>query len=122
MAKKPGSTFDIVTAKLRAAALAWPETTEEFPWGHPVFKVRGKIFLMLHDTGTHLNLTFKLPRSHMFAKELPGVTATGYGLGKSGWVTLAVNLKGKPDAAVLLDWMDESFRAVAPKAVVKMLG
>jgi predicted DNA-binding protein (MmcQ/YjbR family) len=121
MAKKSVSVFAPLCRALRKAALACPETMEEFPWGHPVFKVRGKIFLMLHDNGTELNLTFKLPHSHMFAKELPGVTATGYGLGKSGWVTLTIGLKDTPDASMLFDWMDESFRAVAPKAVVKML-
>ena len=32
---------------LRRAALAYPETTEDFPWGHRALKVKGKVFLFL---------------------------------------------------------------------------
>lgn len=28
-------------ARLRAVALAYPEATEDFPWGHTAVKVRG---------------------------------------------------------------------------------
>jgi predicted DNA-binding protein (MmcQ/YjbR family) len=36
---------------LRAAAMAFPGTTEDFPWGHPAYKVAGKkAFCFLADT------------------------------------------------------------------------
>jgi predicted DNA-binding protein (MmcQ/YjbR family) len=121
MAKKPASPFTALMATLRKAALAYPETIEDHPWGEAAFKVRKKIFLMMMEHEGRLIFTVKLPASHMFATELPNVRATGYGLGKSGWVTLAVAPKEKVDAAMLRDWLDESYRAVAPKAVVKLL-
>ncbi len=116
------SKFAKLVEKVRATALAWPETHEDFPWGESAFKVKGKVFCFLseHKEG-QLTFTVKLPASHLIAKELPGVTATGYGLGKSGWVTLTLTAKDKPDISLLLDWLDESFRAVAPKSVLKRI-
>jgi predicted DNA-binding protein (MmcQ/YjbR family) len=51
---------------------------------------------------------------------LPNAAPTPYGLGKSGWVTI-----GFPDGNLPLDmlksWIDESYRAQAPKKLVKTL-
>jgi predicted DNA-binding protein (MmcQ/YjbR family) len=121
MAKAPASPFAALLAKLRTAALAYPETIEDHPWGEAAFKVRKKIFMMMMEHEGRLIFTVKLPASHMFAKELPNVTATGYGLGRSGWVTLTLAPKEKADTAMLFDWLDESYRAVAPKTLVKQL-
>jgi hypothetical protein len=45
---------------------------------------------------------------------LPFVTPTGYGLGKSGWVTATFGAKQRPNLPMLRQWIDESFRAIAP--------
>ena len=37
-------TVKQIETRLRRAALAYPEATEDLPWGHPAFKVRGKAF------------------------------------------------------------------------------
>ena len=76
-----------VEAALRGAALAYPGATEEFPWGHRAIKVRGKIFLALAREDGALHVTVKLPVSNVYALSLPFAAPTGYGLGKSGWVT-----------------------------------
>ena len=34
-------------AEVRALALSYPETTEEFPWGDRVVKVKGKVFVFM---------------------------------------------------------------------------
>ena len=34
-------------AHLRKIAMGYPETVEDFPWGHAAYKVRKKIFLTL---------------------------------------------------------------------------
>jgi predicted DNA-binding protein (MmcQ/YjbR family) len=54
----------------------------------------------------------------MFAFASP----TGYGLGKSGWITARFGKKDKVPLGLLEAWIDESYRAIAPKAVVKSLG
>ena len=38
-AKKPKNPDE---AALRELGLSWPETTEDFPWGHRTLKVKGK--------------------------------------------------------------------------------
>ena len=53
---------------------------------------------------------------------LPGATPTAYGLGKSGWVTVTF-AKGEPLPLLLLKaWIEESYRAQAPKKLVAGLG
>ncbi len=106
---------------LRAAALAYPEAAEEFPWGERALKVKGKVFLFLGRMEGGLTLSVKLPVSAAAALELPFAEPTHYGLGKHGWVTA----KFEPGDAVPLDllheWLDESYRAVAPRAVLARL-
>ena len=119
MVKRPGSgdAFD----RLKAAALAYPEAWEDHPWGETVIKVRGKIFLFLFADEEGLRVSLKLPHSREFALEYPFTSPTGYGLGKSGWVTSTFATKVKPPIDVLEAWIDESYRAVAPKKLVAML-
>jgi predicted DNA-binding protein (MmcQ/YjbR family) len=102
--------------RLRAFALAYPEAREEFPWGEPVVKVRGKVFVFLGgaDDGG-LSLSVKLPGSATLALDLPFASPTGYGLGKSGWVTARFGARQRPPLPLLGRWIDESYRAVAPK-------
>ncbi len=116
------SPFTKVLAQVRAAALALPETAEEYPWGESTFKVAGKTFVFTNCQSDFATFTFKLPASHLMAREMPGVSASGYGLGKSGWCTLRIMPTDKPDSALILDWLHESYRAVAPKSVIKTLG
>ena len=57
----------------------------------------------------------------LMALTLPWVEPTGYGLGKSGWVTARVT-SGPFEIDTMKGWIDQSYRAVAPKALVKGLG
>lgn len=110
--------------KLRRRALSLPEASEEAPWGHIAVKVRGKTFVFLGGEKAEpgvFSMTVKLPVSAEMAKTLPLVTAAGYGLGKSGWVTVRLGPKDKCDLATLAGWIEQSYRAVAPKTLVKML-
>jgi predicted DNA-binding protein (MmcQ/YjbR family) len=102
--------------KLRAFALSLPEATEDHPWGEDVAKVRGKIFVFLGPTGSR-RMTVKLEESHSHALSIEGAEPTGYGLGRSGWVTVPLRAEGV-DVALLRDWIEESYRIVAPKKLV----
>ncbi|MBM7117823.1 MmcQ/YjbR family DNA-binding protein [Archangium primigenium] len=103
---------------LREAARAYPETTEDFPWGHPTVKVKGKAFVFFSLSAEGLSLSVKLPHSHEAALMLPFAQPTGYGLGKSGWVSARFGAKDTPPLELLRQWLDESYRAVAPKKLV----
>jgi hypothetical protein len=67
-------------------------------------------------------MTVKLPVSAEMALSLPWVESTGYGLGKSGWVTARVSKVKDLDLETMKGWIGQSYRAVAPKALVKGLG
>jgi predicted DNA-binding protein (MmcQ/YjbR family) len=111
-----------IEQELRRCALAYPEAAEDFPWGDRVAKVRGKIFAMIGVLDGAVRLNVKLPESHEAALAIPGAAPTGYGLGKAGWVTLRFGAGDMmPPIAVLRDWIDESYRAVAPKRLVATL-
>jgi predicted DNA-binding protein (MmcQ/YjbR family) len=106
---------------LRSSALAFPETTEDFPWGERAIKVKGKAFLFLRAEGGVVSFSVKLPDSAAEALELPYVEPTHYGLGKHGWVTATVSSGRDAPVSLFQAWIDESFRAVAPKRVVAQL-
>jgi len=108
-------------AALRKAALAFPQATEDFPWGHRAFKVKKKMFLILSFDKDIFNVTMKLPVTGRQALALPFAEPTGYGLGKSGWVTASFGPKDTVPVELLEEWMDESYRAIAPKKLVQEL-
>ncbi len=111
------ATLKQIFARLRAKALAYPETREDLPWGESAIKVKGKTFVFMRVDKKTLHLSIKLPHSKEFALEYPFTRPTPYGLGKSGWVTAEFAAKDKPPLDVLEAWIDESFFAIAPKKV-----
>ncbi|AGC48577.1 DifB protein [Myxococcus stipitatus DSM 14675] len=105
--------------RLREVMLSFPDVTEEFPWGHRTGKVRGKMFALLVLDERGLTVTTKLPESHEAALMLPFASPTGYGLGKSGWVSALFAPGQEVPVELMAQWMRESFHAVAPKSVLK---
>lgn len=108
-------------AELRAHALGLPEAWEDHPWGESVAKVGKKVFVFfgMVDASAELRFTVKLRDSLDEALLMPWVTPAGYGLDRGGWVTADV-----PDDApleMLLGWIEESYRAVAPRRLVAEL-
>ena len=41
--------------------------------------------------------------------------------GRSGWVTIKVQPDEAPPLALIKEWIDESYRAIAPKKLIKEL-
>ncbi len=107
--------------RLRARALAYPEAWEDHPWGETVVKVKAKVFVFLGRPDGAMSASFKLPESAALALALPFAAPTGYGLGKSGWITARFEAGDRPPLEVLERWLDESYRAVAPKKLVATL-
>jgi predicted DNA-binding protein (MmcQ/YjbR family) len=106
---------------LRDRALSLPETVEEFPWGHSALKVRRKTFVFLNQGEEELSLSVKLPVSRDFALIFDSAEPTGYGLGRSGWVTARFHTDDEPDLELLGRWIVESYKAVAPKKLASAL-
>jgi predicted DNA-binding protein (MmcQ/YjbR family) len=108
---------------LLAYALSLPEATEHHPWGDIAVKIAGKktfVFMSGGRSGTGCAITAKLPESgeavlaiHEFA------SPAGYNLGKSGWVYACFEADEDAPVELLKSWIDESWRANAPKSLVK---
>ena len=123
-------TSDETLAELLAYALSLPEAWEDHPWDHAVAKVRKKVFLFTGETYQDLppRITVKLPDSADHALSLPQASPAGYGLGRFGWIVVGlasdVGLTDDsplPPLDVLRDWVEESYRAIAPKTLVAKL-
>lgn len=109
--------------RLRAFGLTYPGTHTKSPWpGHADLAVNDKTFVYLSVEGAPLAISCKLPSSSGLALTMPNCSPTPYGLGKSGWVTATFADDETPPVELLERWIDESYRAQAPKRLVKSLG
>jgi hypothetical protein len=66
-------------------------------------------------------LSLKLPKSRGRALEHDFAEPTGYGLGRSGWISSSFKPDDDVPLPLLLEWLDESFRAIAPKRLLAEL-
>jgi predicted DNA-binding protein (MmcQ/YjbR family) len=122
MAKKTASPTDPMLKELRAFGLAYPGAHTKSPWpGHLDLAVNDKTFAYLSLEGEPLHISCKLPKSSAMALMLPNTKPTPYGLGKSGWISADFSDGKVPPLDMLKAWIDESYRAQAPKKLVKML-
>ncbi|MDX6686122.1 MAG: hypothetical protein QOF86_2250 [Baekduia sp.] len=99
---------------LRTVALALPEAVEADHFGRPSFRVRGKIFVTVHEDGQGVNL--KLPRDEHEAL----VASRPDVFGTVTWgqlIRTSVRLE-VADPEELAELVQEAWRAVAPKRVV----
>ncbi len=108
---------------VRAFALGLPEAWEDNPWGERVAKVGKKVFVFfgIVPGAGGFGLSVKLTVSGPEALRLPFVQRTGYGLGQHGWVTATFAEGEAIPADLLCCWIEESYRAVAPKKLLAKL-
>lgn len=111
---------------VRKHALGLPGAWEDHPWeGDLVVKVAKKIFVFLGSDATDkyppgYTVKLKDPDLHEHALSLPGSELPGYGLGKHGWVSVRFDGEHTP-VDLLCDWLEESYRTIAPKRLVAEL-
>ena len=102
-------------------ALSLPGAHEDHPWGTRCAKVNNKIFCGLG--GSHpadaYTLSLKLTDSLGHARSL-SVAEVSAGWGRYGWIALHLH-RGDLAPDLLLDWVEESYRAVAPKRLITEL-
>ena len=106
---------------IRSFAFSLPEAWEDHPWGESVAKVGKKVFVFFGSTDGEgpFGLSVKLPISNDEALSMPFTEPTGYGLDRGHWVTVR-----PPDDIpldLLLSWIEESYRTVAPRSLVAQL-
>ncbi len=103
------------TTRLRRICLALPETAEIETWEQPTFRVRGRIFAMLHQDERGLAVWFKAPpgSQDVLLEAAPDRFFRPPYLGHKGWVGLRLTAAVDwPEAEALLR---RSFSLIAPK-------
>ncbi len=120
--KTTTSSVDAALRALREHGLKYPGAHTKSPWpGHLDLAVNDKTFAYLSVEGDPFKISCKLPETGEQALMLPGTSPTPYGLGKSGWVTCELADNEAPPVAIFKEWIDESYRAQAPKKLLKQL-
>ena len=113
---------DTLADHLRQFGLKYPGAHLKSPGpGHLDLAVNDKTFAYLPAAGEPFHVGCKLPRSAAVALMLPFAKPAGYGLGKSGWVDATPDETSLPPAQLFEQWIDESYRAQAPKRLIKEL-
>ncbi len=113
---------DAIVRELRAFGKSYPGAHSKSPWpGHDDLAVRDKTFAYLPVAGDPFSLSVKLLYTGEVALDLPYAKPTGYGLGKPGWVSFTPSEAQMPPLRQLKEWIDESYRAQAPRKLVKEL-
>ena len=117
-----GKKSDSILCELRAIGMTYPGAHSKSPWpGHDDLAVKDKTFAYLPVAGDPFSLSVKLPYTGEVALDLPYATPTGYGLGKSGWVSFNPPEDEIPPIEQLREWIEESYRAQAPRKLVREL-
>jgi predicted DNA-binding protein (MmcQ/YjbR family) len=95
-----------------------PETSEGTSCENRAFRARKKNFMFVGEKGDHVRLMVRLGPS---ADKAAGLADPRVEVGKHGWVTINCAATDAPDIDLLLQWVIESYRLLAPKTLVREL-
>ena len=107
-----------IFARARTLCLKWPEVTEKTAWGHPTFRAGKKMFVAFEMIKGRPTIAFKistrratrfLGRSEYFASPY----------GRNEWVSIHVD--GKVDWDAIEALIEESYRSVATKGMLRLI-
>jgi phosphoribosylglycinamide formyltransferase-1 len=125
-----GSDPEWLLSRVRELALALPETHERESHGSPGFRVgpekSGKFFAYFSDQhhGTpHISLLVKcssMDELEGLVEAQPQAYYKPAYYGAAGWIGVILNRPGV-DWESVADWLQRSWRAVAPKSVTRLL-
>ncbi|MGE3284975.1 MAG: MmcQ/YjbR family DNA-binding protein [Pseudonocardia sp.] len=112
-------------ARLEALVARLPETrrVDVEEWGdHPTFRVRDKTFVFSSSDATSLTVKLSRDEAEAVVATRDGAGPAGYGLGRHGWVNIAIPAAPTDgEWAEIAEWVETSYRLVAPKRLVKLL-
>ena len=99
------------------------ERVDIVAWGdHPTFRVRGKNFVFCDADVAHLTVKLTAAEADALVATDPRVELAGYGLGRHGWVAIALNseldAKGWRE---LEEWVRTSYALVAPRTLARIV-
>ncbi len=104
---------------IREYCLQKAEVTESFPFDEDtlVFKVCGKMFLLLSLEAASMNLKCDPEKALVLREQYPAVTP-GYHMNKQQWNTVA--LDGSIPSSCLKEWINDSYELVVAKLPKKI--
>lgn len=111
---------DPLCLALRERALALPEVSEGASCVNRAFKARKKNFLFLGEKPGEIRVMVKLGPG-LAAAEQRAADDARISVGKHGWLTLRFAPGAPLPMELLGDWLEESYRLVAPKTLVRQL-
>ncbi len=122
-APKKNAASSALANELRKRALAkYPGSHLKSPWPeHLDLAVNDKTFAYVSTDGKPFGISCKLPHSQAEVLMLENCEPAGYGLGKSGWVAASFPDDDLPPIEMIEEWIDESYRAQAPKRLIAEL-
>jgi len=101
--------------ELRSFVLELPDVEERETWGHPIFRIRGKMFLTLADDGTSATVKASRDEQASLLEADPDTFTFPAYVGRHGWVQVRL---ARADDAQLRELVVEAWRQTAPKRVV----
>ena len=105
----------ITGAQLRKLALGLPGTQERETWGHPTFRVDGKIFVGLADDGCSATVKTSPQEQAQLVGGDPTTFDVAPRVGRFGWVTVQLD---RVDPGEIRELVVEAWRRTAPKKAV----
>ena len=114
-----------IYAAVQEICLALPDAVEVETWGHPTFRVRNKMFAACgagDNEAGELRATITMKAE---PGEQPSLLAEGYPffypkyVGGKGWI--GIHLDRHTDWDEIAELVEESYRVIAPKSLVKRL-
>ena len=107
--------------EIRAIALSYPSSIESTSCNKAAFKAGTKSFVFLGEQDGGWNLMVKLGESLAEAGVMAEKKPDNFSVGKHGWTTLRFATGKGPAKKLLKNWIDESFRLLAPKKLIAEL-
>jgi hypothetical protein len=105
----------ITADELRQAALSLPEAEERETWGHPTFRVRGKMFAALADDGSQASVKATRQEQEALVAADPETFGVPAYVGRHGWVSIRL---ATVDPVEVRELLEEAWRRTAPKGLV----
>jgi len=108
-----------IARALEDFAMAFPETSNSPSCVNRSFRARKKGFMFLgeKDTGV-LRLMVKLDAGIESANAVAEANPDGWSVKGPGWITGNFTDDEAPPLDVMMEWIDESYRLLAPKTLV----
>ncbi|MBF6174050.1 MmcQ/YjbR family DNA-binding protein [Nocardia blacklockiae] len=105
---------------VRAFALSLPQTSEQFAWGMPIFRVAGKLYLTLPENETSMAVRCPIvDRDELVVAEPAKFWIAAHEAGNA-WVR--VRLAALDDREEMTAIVTDSWRQAAPRTLVEETG